>query len=562
MKHLHISEHLGRLSLEDHHKSALQPPPQSATSSAEPTEPTAQTLKKAQAESKTNSAIQLKPAKITRPKLKSKSNSKPEVDTKLNSQNSPPKAWLAKLKPKKSKKIFALLAPAVLLVLFFILPNLIFKNRILPGTTFAGQTLSSNKQEALAQIRSIQEDYKLSLSYQDQVQSFSPDQIGFQPELKQSQEALVTKLNSYRFWQKPFQLFKSRNIEARFSLNQPQFEEFLKNHYSNGKLPEDAKIEFSTDQNKFTIIPEVAGLGLDSKKLATEIQLKLSNLNPGKLELQITNIKPEIIAQGLSQPLQTANSYLQTKITFQAPEKNYSPSAAELKDWLTLTPDSQNGTYQIKLNKAAADAYLDNLAKKLARKMEKRLVADIDGGQMVLQEGIPGRQVSNLSLAKTQFQNALTNSLANSKATNINLEFSEEPAPTENIAASGGRWIFADISKFRIYAYEGANLAQSFPMSSGKSSTPTPTGSYKVISKVRVKTMTSGGNKNSKDYYSVPNIEWVAYFKSGGYAMHGVYWHNKFGIENTSHGCMGMSNSDAQWVYNFVDIGTPVIIVS
>ena len=143
----------------------------------------------------------------------------------------------------------------------------------------------------------------------------------------------------------------------------------------------------------------------------------------------------------------------------------------------------------------------------------------------------------------------------------LTLKFKEVAPPTQNVAASGGRWIFADLSEYKIYAYQGSNLVNSFLMSSGARATPTPTGNFSVSRKVRVKTMTSGGNPNSPDYYSVPNIEWVAYFKSGGYAMHGVYWHNKFGKENTSHGCMGMSNSNAQWVYDFIDIGTPVVVV-
>ncbi len=564
MRHIHISESLGKLSL------AESSGADSSTSSS------AQNLSSTQ---NPNPGKKTSSKPTLQANSKKKTKSKASAKLKSNSKKSPKKpeaqiptpipnsilAPVAKSKLSKftqftkfkSKKILFGLIPATLLLLFFLLPNLIFKNKILPKTTFAGQALSSNKQEAFQQINNQLDGYKLNLSYQNQSKSFTPQELGFSPQIEQSQQALSAKLNSYRFWQKPFELFKSRNIEAKFSYSEPKLKEFLKINYSDGRLPEDAKVEFNTDQNKFIVVPEVSGLGIDSKKLASELQLKLSKLDSSQLNLTISNVNPDILADNLTQPLSLANSYLQNKISFQTPQKSYSPSSSELKDWIVLTPEPANSSYQVKFSQAKSDAYLDNLAKKLNRKMEKRLVANIEGGEILLQEGISGQQVSNLSSAKSQ----LYSLLLSAKSGTINLEFSEQAAPTENIAASGGRWIFADISKFRVYAYEGANLVNSFPMSSGKSSTPTPTGNYSVLRKVRVKTMT-GGRPGTADYYSVPNIEWVAYFKAGGYAMHGVYWHNKFGVENTSHGCMGMSNNDAQWVYNFVDIGTPVIIVS
>jgi lipoprotein-anchoring transpeptidase ErfK/SrfK len=58
--------------------------------------------------------------------------------------------------------------------------------------------------------------------------------------------------------------------------------------------------------------------------------------------------------------------------------------------------------------------------------------------------------------------------------------------------------------------------------------------------------------------YNLPNVPWVMYF-AGANAIHGAYWHNNFG-RPMSHGCVNMRISEAQWLYNWASIGTPVVV--
>jgi len=40
--------------------------------------------------------------------------------------------------------------------------------------------------------------------------------------------------------------------------------------------------------------------------------------------------------------------------------------------------------------------------------------------------------------------------------------------------------------------------------------------------------------------FTLPGVPWTSFFKSpGGYAMHGTYWHNNFGLQ-MSHGCVNL----------------------
>jgi lipoprotein-anchoring transpeptidase ErfK/SrfK len=126
-------------------------------------------------------------------------------------------------------------------------------------------------------------------------------------------------------------------------------------------------------------------------------------------------------------------------------------------------------------------------------------------------------------------------------------------AAAQNIPAqvkgSGERWIYVNLSEQRLYAYEGDTLVNSFVVSTGTWQTPTVTGKYKIWIKLRSSSMSGPG-------YYLPDVPYIMYFYKG-YGIHGTYWHNNFGTP-MSHGCVNMTITDAEWVYNFASVGTVV----
>jgi LysM repeat protein len=117
--------------------------------------------------------------------------------------------------------------------------------------------------------------------------------------------------------------------------------------------------------------------------------------------------------------------------------------------------------------------------------------------------------------------------------------------------ASGKKWIEIDLSSQRLIAHQGDSVVLRTKVSSGLPRTPTPVGRYAVRAKVRRQTMSGPG-------YRLPNVQWVMYFV-GDYAIHGTYWHNRFG-RPMSHGCVNVRNKQAKFLYNWAKHGTPVII--
>lgn len=119
------------------------------------------------------------------------------------------------------------------------------------------------------------------------------------------------------------------------------------------------------------------------------------------------------------------------------------------------------------------------------------------------------------------------------------------------------RHIEVDLSAQWLSAYEGELLVYRAPVATGRDGFNTPTGDYAIYYKLPIQTMT--GSAGGESWY-VPDIPWVMYVV-GGVAFHGTYWHNAFGSGvRMSHGCINLGMDDAQWLYQWADIGTTVTI--
>ncbi|NJK82412.1 MAG: L,D-transpeptidase family protein [Chloroflexaceae bacterium] len=119
------------------------------------------------------------------------------------------------------------------------------------------------------------------------------------------------------------------------------------------------------------------------------------------------------------------------------------------------------------------------------------------------------------------------------------------------------RRIEVNLSTQWLTAYEGNLPVFNAPVATGKDGFNTPTGSFAIYDKLTIQDMkgTAGG-----ETWYVPNVRWVMYIY-GGVALHGTYWHDAFGTGiRMSHGCINLRESDAQRLYEWTSIGTPVLV--
>lgn len=129
-----------------------------------------------------------------------------------------------------------------------------------------------------------------------------------------------------------------------------------------------------------------------------------------------------------------------------------------------------------------------------------------------------------------------------------------EPAPEDAPPAptSSGKAIVVSTGEQRIFAYENGNLVHSHLVSTEQQVTPTVLGDYNIYVKYVADDMAG------PDYF-LPQVPYVMYFYQG-YGIHGTYWHNSFG-RTMSHGCVNLPVEEAQWFFNWAEVGTLVRVI-
>ncbi len=129
-----------------------------------------------------------------------------------------------------------------------------------------------------------------------------------------------------------------------------------------------------------------------------------------------------------------------------------------------------------------------------------------------------------------------------------------QPAPRPR-SSSGTKSIVVNLSDQWMYAYEGETQVFDAPVSTGRDGMETPTGTFSIYAKLKVQTM--DGVLDGKKWV-VPNVPNVMYI-NGGVALHGTYWHNRFGTgARLSHGCVNLPLRAASWLYDWAPMGTTV----
>ncbi len=130
---------------------------------------------------------------------------------------------------------------------------------------------------------------------------------------------------------------------------------------------------------------------------------------------------------------------------------------------------------------------------------------------------------------------------------------------TARANASSTKRIVIDRKKEMLYAYDGDTVFMSQAISVGLELTPTPVGTFYVYRKMPDSYMQGPVPGVSDQYYDLPGVPWDLYFTKDGGAIHGAYWHNNFG-QPWSHGCVNLPPAAAERLYEWTDLGTPVIV--
>lgn len=311
--------------------------------------------------------------------------------------------------------------------------------------------------------------------------------------------------------------------------------------------PINAGVTFDKTTNTYVTTPAESGTGINLGNLtaaiaegiaAGETTVKFDG-GPTKVNAPISDAKATEMAKTLNGMLGSIGFYVGLERTVPV-----APDVAA--SWITVNDD--NGKLVIDADPKAITATITGLAAAVNRPpVGAQVVTNSDGSVLRdIAAGVPGRELGDVSsLAKT-FAAQLEKGNAVAE-----LPVTETPFATTNLQRS----IDVNLSDQRVSVIENGNVIDSWYVSAGAGEFATQTGNFQVGWK------TSSQNMGDRDltqspYYFQPDVKWVMYF-NGDEAFHGVYWHSNWGTA-MSHGCVGMPEWRAQWLYDWAPEGVDV----
>lgn len=121
-----------------------------------------------------------------------------------------------------------------------------------------------------------------------------------------------------------------------------------------------------------------------------------------------------------------------------------------------------------------------------------------------------------------------------------------------------GRWIDVHLTQQLMVAYNDRKVERVTVMTSGKPGWKTPEGFFAINTRVANETMDSG-SIGAESFYKLEDVLYTQYFTDRGHALHFAWWKNEQTIGRPgSHGCLNLLLDDAEFYWNWADIGTPV----
>lgn len=362
--------------------------------------------------------------------------------------------------------------------------------------------------------------------------------------IRQQQASLGQRL---KWWQ---------TIEVPLSLkkNTEVFDKFIASETSITVQPsKDAVLSIVNGEIK--IDDAVAGRQYGLEDPAKTLASVTGNLQASPVKLKIITLNPALSAEVLEPYKDDLEQTIHQSVSFKIGERSITPTVSDVAAWLEITPDAKTKKVDITVNSGKVQEYINKAAAREIRPAKAQImVRQPDGSARVLVAGVNGVDVLNKEQGATQ----IADNLLKGEGINVALNVSYEAYKTIT-TDSYEKWIEVDLTHKRMYAYERDNLVKTQLVTAGAPSTPTVTGQFAIYSKYTRQDM-RGNNVDGSRYFQ-PNVKWISYFYRD-YAIHGNYWRptSYFGNINSSHGCVSVVESEAEWMYNWAPIGTPVIV--
>lgn len=135
--------------------------------------------------------------------------------------------------------------------------------------------------------------------------------------------------------------------------------------------------------------------------------------------------------------------------------------------------------------------------------------------------------------------------------------------------------IIVSLGEQAMRVYEKGSLVRAFLVTTGRPEKPSVPGNWWIESKQSPTVFKSDASPGSPYWYPDTPINYAMLYHSGGYFLHDSWWRANYGpgtqfphVDSSgdafsydgSHGCVNIRETNAAWLYRFVDLNTRVII--
>ena len=138
-----------------------------------------------------------------------------------------------------------------------------------------------------------------------------------------------------------------------------------------------------------------------------------------------------------------------------------------------------------------------------------------------------------------------------------------------------GKVMIVSLTEQTAREYENGQLVHWNYLVTGRRALPSPPGVWPIIFKESHIVFKSSEPPDSPFWYPDTPINYAAEYHAGGFFLHDATWRAYFGpganlphddyssgefSDDGTHGCINMRLSETEWIYNWVDVGTPIVV--
>lgn len=464
--------------------------------------------------------------------------------------------------PKKSKSKWSWKKKTgiavLILALLYIGISIYFMSHFFFGTKINGyESQFKNVEEVKTYMKEYSENYKLTLKERlDREETISADEIGLSFLDDGKIEKIKEGQNGF-FWISA--LWKDYTYEKAISF---QYDETALQTKVNALdcfkkdmviKPKNAYPRYSKYNKKYMIVNEVEGNTVKKEELLDKVEGAIHG-DEYVIDLEkagcYENPKYYRDNEKVVAANKELNKYAAAKITYDMDYTTEVVDAADIHEWLSVDKN-----YKVTIEKEKIREFMTWMGEKYNTAGRTRIFTTPGGSTIRVSGGTYGWRLNQVDETEELYKLVKKGAVEKKEPLYIQ-KGQKRDKDGDDI---GDTYVAISISGQYMWFYKNGSCLISTPVVTGNTSKGrgTPTGVYAIAFKQRNHTLRGQGYASFVNY-------WMPFYEYRGIGIHDSSWRSSYGgsiyCSNGSHGCVNTPYSAAQYIYQNIEPGTPVIV--